>query len=298
MSTIGFIGCGRIGSAMLKRLASKNNTCQLLAYDHNRSKIDHVNRYIERLTDRVQEGEDSVQPVTFIDNLAELVQKSDYIIIAIRRNNLDTFLDELTQYLTEDKVLISTMVSVPLREIRARTRYTTPVVRIMLNLPVVYGKGVVGICYPKEVAGIEIKNKVTYFLSEAQEDFIGKLLKPLGQKCYLTEDKFSIFTTIIACAPAYTFFFMEALLQAALTVGIPYLEAKKFVANSVEGSAYMGGRDTQTFADLRMYASPPGGICIRAINQMQLDAVQGKIINAILMTDEYNMAQEAQYQQR
>ena len=294
MITVGFIGCGRIGSAILKRLASKERNFQLLAHDHSRSKIDHVNRYVERLTEKVREDNDP-QPIIFIETIAELIRKSDYVVVALQHHDIHIFQDELAEHLTEGKVIISTMTSVPRRIIRAKTRYIAPVVRIILNTPVAYGKGVVGLCYPKEHRGVEIKNRITYFLSEEQEDFIGQLVKPLGQKLFLDEDKLSIFASVIASGPAYTFFFMEAMLQAALTIGMPYLEAKKCIAICVEGSAYMGSRDAQTFADLRMQASPPGGICMRAINQMELKAVKGEITNAILMANDYCAAQEANH---
>ena len=298
MNIVGFIGCGRIGSAMLKRLAIKNDCFELLAHDRTRSKIDHVNRYVERLTEKISEGENPTQAVTFVDNLPELVERSNYIVIAVQHDDLPELLQELAQHLTEGKVLLSTMSSVPSKVIRAKTRYTAPVVRLMLNIPVAYGKGVIAISQPKETLAMEIKNRATFFLTEEQEEFIAKLVKPLGQKIYLAEDKMSIFTAVIAGGPAYTFFFMEAMLQAALTAGIPYLEAKKCVANCVEGSAYMGSRDSQSFGDLRLQATPPGGISIRATNQMELKAIRGEIVNAILLANDYCMSREEKYEEK
>ena len=297
MKVVGFIGCGRIGGAMLKRLASKGGDFQLLAHDHSQSKLDHINRYVERLQEKGNESS-SAQQITFVESIPELVERSDYIVIAIQQNELFPFLDELNECLTEDKVIISTMASVPMKTIRAKTRYVTPIVRVILNVPVTYGKGVIRVCYPKETLGLEIKNRKTYFLKDAQEDFIGKLLQPLGQKHFLDEDKVSIFTAVIASGPAYAFYFMEAMVQAAITMGMTYLDAKKCVAACVEGTAYIGGRDVQNFADLRMHASPPKGICTRAINQMEVRAVRGEIIDAILMAHDENVLREKEHDEK
>ncbi len=294
MSNIGFIGCGRLGSAMLKRLASKGGSFKLFAHDNARSKIDHINRYVDQMNEKLKEGvAESSQHVTFVESIEDLVKTSDYIFIAVQQNKIVSLLDKLALCLTEGKVLISLMGSVPRQYIRAKTHYLVPVVRILANIPVAYGKGVLGISYPEQAPEIEIKNRMTYSLSEEQEEAIGKFLKHLGQRVYLSEEKVSIFAAVVTCGPTYTFLFMEALLQAALTAGIPYLEAKKCVANCVEGSAYMGAHDTQSFNELRMHASPPGGIAIRAINEMELKAVRGEITSAILSANDYNIACEA-----
>lgn len=288
MNTIGFIGCGRIGGAMLKRLAGKGGDFTLLAHDHNQGKIDLVNRYVSQLQSKHKEAsKNTSQTVAYVSSIAELIQKSDYIILAIQRKSLPTFFDEITEHLTEDKVLISAMTAITSQTIRARTSYIAPVVRIIPTIAVAYGKGVVGVSYPREVTENTIKNKLTYFISDAQKDFIKKLLHPLGQINYLSEDKLSIFTAIVACAPAYTFFLMEAMLQAALSMGISYTEAKRAIATSVEGSAYLGRLDAQSFADLRLHTSTPKSVSFQAINEMEASGVRGGIINALISAEKH-----------
>ena len=299
METVGFIGCGRIGSSMLKKIATKRGDFQLLVHDHNQSKVELVNRYLNRLQDKIKEpNTHDLHAITYVDSIAELVQKSDYIIITIQRKNVFDLLEEMSKYLTEEKVIISTIASLPAKIIRAKTSYLSPVVRTILNIPVVYGKGVLGITYPKEVAGVEIKNRWTYFLEEKHEEFIKTLFKPLGQAHFFPEDQLPIFTAIIACAPAYTFYFMEALLQTSLTLGISHAEAKKAIAASIEGAAYMGSRDGQSFADLRSQATHPGGIAVRAITEMEKKAVQGGIISSILTAHKHNLDLENEFDEK
>lgn len=288
MTTVGFIGCGRIGSAMLKRLASRGGNFTLLAHDHNQGKIDLVNRYVKQLQSKNKEGvQDTSLTIEYVSSIAQLVQQSDYIIITIQRKKNAIFFDTIAEHITEDKVIISTMTAISSQTIRAYISYIAPVVRLVPNTPVAYGRGVLGLSFPREIAEIKIKNKLTYFISDTQKDFINKFLQPLGQIHYLSEDKLAIFTAVIACAPSYTFYLMESMLQAAVTMGISYTDAKKAIAASVEGSAYVGRIDGQSFADLRIHTTHPGSVSMRAINEMESKAVRGSIIDAIIVAQKH-----------
>ena len=55
------------------------------------------------------------------------------------------------------------------------------------------------------------------------------LFEPLGQVHVLAEDRFDAFTGLIGSGPAYVFHFMDALVEAGVSVGLPRDQALAMV---------------------------------------------------------------------
>ena len=192
MSTyqLGFIGTGNMGGA-LAQAAAKSGAGMLLS---NRT-ADKAVRLAAELGCAAG------------TNL-EVAEGCKYIFLGVKPQMLQALLAELKAPLsarTDRPVLVSMAAGVTIRTIRETLGLPCPVVRIMPNLPVALGKGVVLISPDDTVTEDELTA-----LEEA--------LKPAGLLMRMPEDKLDAGSAVSGCGPAFVYLFLDAL-RPAISAG-------------------------------------------------------------------------------
>ncbi len=120
------------------------------------------------------------------------------------------------------------------------------VVRVMPNLPVALGKGVVALY----TSGGEA----------ADRDATGALMDPLGQVEWIeSEDLFHVVTALAGSGPGYVYRFIAALGAGAAELGLPHDQALRFATAMVEGAAALAGDADATPGELADRVASPGG---------------------------------------
>jgi len=171
--------------------------------------------------------------------------------------------------LRSEMVLLSIAAAVDIAQLRKLVQDKCAVVRAMPNLPVEIGKGLVALALPRDFDPTKAKT-------------LDALLQNLGQILYIPEDKFSAFTAIAGCGPAYVYLVMEAMQQAAITLGFSAQQAKEMVITTLEGSASLVRQKSESFADMRTKVSSPAGVTIYGVNHLERTGVRANICDAIL----------------
>lgn len=254
---IGCIGCGTMGGAILSNLVP-------MAHPDNGLTLSGYNRTPEKLAPLEAKG------VQAIDTIPNLIQKNDIIILGIKPSIVIPTLKECLPFLRPGHIIISLAAGITQTMITDAVEYFCPVVRVMPNIPAVVGTGVFAICLedPK--------------LSHEQSQSIIDLFSLIGLPIVLPEKQFGAFTALIGCGPAYVFYFMDALVEAAVTLGFSRQQSIHMVGELLRGSAKLATRPGSHPALLREQVCSPGGITIAAINHMDRTAIRGNIIDAIL----------------
>lgn len=254
--TIGCIGCGNMGGAILAGLAATGDDV-LLGY----------NRSPERLAPLQKLG---IRPVATMQALAA---EADVLIIALKPYLVDAALQQIQAQLTSKKVLISVAAGVSIAALRAASGQACPVVRTMPNTPALVGKGVYAVCYEDST------------LTEEHKALVQGLFARIGLPLALPESKFPAFSALIGAGPAYVFQCMNALVQAGVTLGFPRAEARQMVDALVEGCAAMAQQSTTSHADLRDQVCSPAGLTIAGVNHLERNALTGTLVDAVLAAD-------------
>ncbi|MFC6724288.1 pyrroline-5-carboxylate reductase family protein, partial [Halobium palmae] len=112
MAHASVIGCGNMGSALVKGL-SRTSTHEVTAYDVDPDALDRLSEY----------------PVRTTTDLAEATE-SPIVVVAVKPDVVGAVLDELD--LSPDQTLVSFAAGVPTAFLERRTEAT--VVRVMPNL--------------------------------------------------------------------------------------------------------------------------------------------------------------------
>lgn len=252
-AAIGFIGVGNMGSAIIRGLA-QDTTLTLHGIDLDQAKLKVLAKECG---------------LTIQKSIKDLVGACDYVLLAVKPQHAEETLKEAASAL-KGKVLLSIAAGIPQERLKAMSGGKCPVVRVMPNTPALVGEGVFALCLDDAR------------LKKPQKDFLTRLFGRLGQVHVLPEKLFDAFTAVIGSGPAYVFAFMEALVDAAVFLGLPRDAATAMVKGLFTGSARLAAESPMHLAQLRDMVTSPGGTTIRALQHMDRMAVSGSIVDAVI----------------
>ncbi len=251
--TFGCIGCGNMGSAILRGLAGREGVT-LMGVDSDQGKL-------ETLTEEIG----LVVPG---HGARELVEHSDFILLAVKPNQVRGMLEELAPRLQTKQVLLSIAAGVTLEKLKTYSSGACPVVRIMPNTPAMVQEGVFAICFDDPM------------LREQHKQAIIEMFSLLGQAHVLQESSFDAFTGLVGSGPAYVLYFMEALVEAGVTMGIHRDLATPMVKGLFSGTSKMAVESDKHLSILREMVTSPGGTTIAGTNVLDMGTVRGTIVEA------------------
>jgi pyrroline-5-carboxylate reductase len=234
---IGFIGVGVMGSSLIKSLlASSINSEQICISDKSSEKAAEVSS-----TYQVK-----------VKSITEIGKDCDVIFLAVKPQDLDTVLSELSQSLKKETLLISIAAGKTTKFIESKLANTNPVVRVMPNTPAQIGKGVSAIS-----PGASATND---HLSLAKD-----LLSASGLVVEVAEENQDAVTALSGSGPAYFFNFIEAMIKAGVNLGLTQEVATQLAIGTIAGSAAMLQESGIDVATLRKNVTSPNGTTAAAL---------------------------------
>lgn len=253
---IGFIGCGKMASAIIKGIISSN------FLQRDKVKGSEVNPEIaENASKRL-----GINVIT--DNKA-LVIDSDVVFIATKPNFVPEILEEIKTELTSDKLLVSIAAGVSTEKIEnivGRQR----VVRVMPNTPALVLEGMSGVCKGKYAKNEDL-------------DFVVELLSNIGSAIKVQENQMDIVTAISGSGPAFFYKVIEDIARAGEKLGLEYEKSLQLAVQTALGSAKMvmqrGETSVQTLID---NVATKGGctfVGISAMNDNKSDKLFDEVIS-------------------
>lgn len=223
---IGFIGCGKMASAIIKGVLSA--CCK----PDVEIKGSEINCEIAELA-QTRLG---IEVLT--DNRL-LTMDSDVIFIATKPNYVAQVLEEIKDEITPEKLVVSIAAGVSTKKIE-NILGQRRVVRVMPNTPALVQEGMSGVC------------KGTY-ATEEDAQFVMKLLANIGKVIEVEETQIDIVTAISGSGPAFFYQVIEDMARAGEKLGLDYEKSLMLAAQTALGSAKMvfnrGELTVQTLID-------------------------------------------------
>lgn len=250
---IGFIGVGNMGSAIIRGLASRDDI-ELHGMDQ---RMAHLRELSEQFGVVMQES------------AVDLVKACDYIVLAVKPQHAESVVKEITAELNASKCLISICAGLTLDRFEDWTENRCAVVRVMPNTPALVNESVSAIC-------LENEN-----LTDEMKDFVPGVFAGIGQAHVLPEKMFDAFTGVIGSGPAYVFYFMEALIDAGVALGLTRPQATEMVKGLFTGSAKLADQSDYSVTQLREMVTSPAGTTIRALMHFDRQALKGDIVDGV-----------------
>lgn len=243
MYTLGFIGTGNMGGALAKAASKKLCGAQILL----------SNRTAEKARSLAKE-----LGCAAADNLS-VCRDSLCIVLGVKPQMMPGLLHELAPILRsreESFVLVSMAAGLTIARIRELAGGDYPVIRIMPNTPCAIGSGVVLCCRSENVT---------------DDDYAAfrEVFSEAGLILDISESQMDAGSAISGCGPAFVYMFIEALSDAGVACGLPYADAQRLAAATVEGAARMVQQSTEHPAQLRNRVCSPGGSTIAGVLSME-----------------------------
>ncbi|MEB0137952.1 MULTISPECIES: pyrroline-5-carboxylate reductase [unclassified Undibacterium] len=251
---IAFIGGGNMAVALI------NGLLPGLASPEQIHVVDVNQAALTRL-----ESEFAVRTSLSIDAQLEAV---DVIILAVKPQQMRDAVAALANHLN-GQLLISIAAGIRASDISRWLSNYDKIVRVMPNTPALISKGITGLF---ALPGV----------TEPQKDLADAILRAVGATSWVAKERLiDVVTAVSGSGPAYVFYFIEALQQAAAELGLTAEQATQFAIATFEGAAQLAMHSSDSVKVLRERVTSKGGTTYAALTTLDELNVKPAIITAI-----------------
>lgn len=195
------------------------------------------------------------------------VSSSDVVVLAVKPQIFPSVWPQIVDALNPDALVVSVMAGIPSEKIADGKPIR--VVRVMPNTPALVGEGAVGIA-SGELA------------TEADLQFVERLVGAVGISVVVEEKEIDAVSALSGSGPAYVFYLLEGMLEAADQMGLEKGISRKLALATVLGAAKLMQETGEDAAVLRQKVTSKGGSTAAATHTMDERGVKDAIVAALL----------------
>ncbi|OJU82244.1 MAG: pyrroline-5-carboxylate reductase [Chlamydia sp. 32-24] len=254
---IAIIGCGNMGSALAKRLSLDN---EVFLYDRNKTKIDHLQSQGFGIS---------------CETIEEALKEAEILFLAIKPQSLEKAVENFN--LKPSRYTIISLLAGINGSTLKRFFPSQKIVRIMPNLAISYGDGVVAVEEDKE-------------MSSREKLYIGQLLNPLGKVYWISEAKMNAFTSLAGSGPAFFLTMIETMIESGIAMGFTSQDATDLTIQMMKGTLSVLEKSEKHPAELKWQVTSPAGTTIAGLAKLEETGLRNSIYQTFLAA--YNRAHE------
>jgi pyrroline-5-carboxylate reductase len=209
--------------------------------------------------------------VTTTEDNCHLVRESYILLLAVKPQVYRDVVREFGNLVREDQLVVSIMAGVSTRSLEdSFPRIKARVVRAMPNLASHVGAGMAGVCPGR-------------YASEADLLRAQRIFDAGGKSVHIADEALmDAVTAVSGTGPAYYYFFTEALMEAAKSVGLSPQYANLLAKQTALGAAQMMLESGEAPDALRAKVTSPGGTTAAAMASMKDSQVFEHIVAGIV----------------
>lgn len=196
------------------------------------------------------------------------VSGSDVVVLAVKPQqlrDLSIFLGSLLH----NQLVISIAAGVRSKDLARWLGGYQAIVRVMPNTPAQIQAGISALFAMQATSALQREQADTVFSA-------------VGQTLWLdNEEKFDAVTAVSGSGPAYVFYFIEAMQQAAVELGLDAEQARLLGLQTFLGASQLAAQSSEAVETLRAQVTSKGGTTEQAISSMDASEVKAAIIKAI-----------------
>ncbi|MBI1191917.1 MAG: pyrroline-5-carboxylate reductase [Bacteroidetes bacterium] len=176
----------------------------------------------------------------------ERLRHCQIVVLAVKPQDFAALAPELSPYLQPDQVLLSIMAGITMSRISDSLQQPL-IVRAMPNLPARIGMGMTAFAALPEV------DRGHLHMAET-------LLNTTGRAVFLEDESLlDAVTAVSGSGPAYFFYFVQEMVQAAVEMGLDEATARVLVKQTMLGSYHLLNQSEEGPAELIRSVSSRGG---------------------------------------
>jgi pyrroline-5-carboxylate reductase len=251
---IGFIGGGNMASALIGGLLEELTVPEHIhVVDLNQDSLAKMKRQFGVMTALQMDAS---------------LEAMDVLILAVKPQNLREVVTQLQPYL-KGQLLLSIAAGIRAVDISRWLQGYDKIVRSMPNTPALIGRGITGLFALEGADGAQ---------KQAAED----IMKAVGETLWLADESLiDAVTAVSGSGPAYVFYFMEAMQQAAVELGLSAAQGTQLALATFGGAAQLAAHSSESIATLREKVTSKGGTTYAALSSMEQSQIKSGIVQAI-----------------
>ncbi len=202
------------------------------------------------------------------ERLGSSVLTEDVVLLAVKPQSLATVASDLQSCLGS-QLVISIAAGIRVADLSRWLGGYGRIVRVMPNTPALVRAGVSGL-YAAPAT------------TPADRDAAERILSAVGSVIRLDrEELVDGVTAVSGSGPAYVFYFIEALMQAARELGFDEQQARSLAIGTFSGAAKLAAGSPEPASVLRARVTSKNGTTERALKTLEAHAVKDRIVEAI-----------------
>lgn len=244
-----FFGCGNMGSALVRGLVRDgwHRKYRFLLFD--------------KVTERAQNLAASCG-VTWVED--PLLYPPRFVFFAVKPKDVREAALALASW--REGVLVSVVAGVSVGELKGY--FSVPIVRMMPNLCVEVGEGVVPVHFSQEVP------------EECREELLF-LLASLGWVFEVGEEELGSLTALSGSGPGIVARFIEGLMDGGVKIGLPWEKSLHLAVQTVLGTALFLKEKRMHPGVLKNLVASPGGTTIAGLQVLEKAGFSGILMESI-----------------
>lgn len=222
----------------------------------------------------VQENEAFGIPATnFFTAPDPKIAETDIVILAVKPQDFKAVSEDLKVLLNENQILLSVMAGVTINTIAELTGLSK-IVRSMPNIATQIGMGMTVFS-----ASSEIDRKELFIVQN--------LINTTGKSVYVEDEKLiDAATAVSGSGPAYVFFFMNSMINAAQQLGFTQSEAELLVNQTFSGAINLQNGSSLSNEEWITKVASKGGTTEKALEVFNSNATEDIIGKAVMAANE------------
>lgn len=251
---ISFVGGGNMATAMIGGLLKDGWPAESIRV----VEVDSDAR--ERL-----ERELGVKAAPELDALSAV---AECIVFAVKPQQMRSAAGMLRPFLGS-QLVVSIAAGIRIEDLSRWLGGYRKIVRVMPNTPALERAGISALCASPAVP-VDDRARAE------------QIMKAVGTTLWVEEERrMDAVTAVSGSGPAYVFYFIEALQQAAAELGLPPADAQRMAIETFAGAVRLAQSSVEDVATLRRRVTSPGGTTERALSTMETAGVRTAIIAAV-----------------
>jgi len=244
---IGFIGGGNMAEALIKGIVRS----QILVSEPREER----RRYLEQ-----------TYGIKTTESNKEVVSSCSIILLAIKPQNMESVLDEISNSITEEKTVVSIAAGITFAYLSSKLK-SRKLIRVMPNTPALVQEGmtVMSLCE---------------CLSDRDVSTVREIFMSIGKVITLPEKYMDAVTALSGSGPAFIAYFIEAMIEGGIKMGLNKDDALALAVQTAVGTSKLLDTGMNPSA-LREMVTSPGGTTAAGLKVFNEKGFKDIVIAAI-----------------
>jgi pyrroline-5-carboxylate reductase len=277
MARIAIIGGGSMGEALLAGMLRAGRQVKDMVVS-------------ERMPERAKYLSETYA-IQVTSSVVDAAENATYVIVSVKPSDVESVVSAIADAAAKsdedsvEQVFVSVAAGVTTGFYESKLPAGSPVIRVMPNAPALVGAGVTAVAKGRFATAEQLKEVAGLF------DCVGGVIT-------VPESQLDAVTAVSGSGPAYFFLMVEALIDAAVAVGLTRPVATDLAVQTMAGSAAMllerldqgrelaadgglgAGVDT-TAAQLRATVTSPGGTTAAGLRELERGGLRAAVAEAV-----------------